>query len=804
MTNEEKIHLIGQKVLLLSNNLDKYKSELQLLQQQLDTLKQQSSAIPVPVYKETKPVEVVDTKVVISQLPPVEEPLLKTAPPIQEPKATNSNFEEFIGGRLITIIGIVILVIGLGIGVKYAIDKDMLGPLARIVLAYVAGGILLGFALKLKEKYKAFSAVLLSGGMASLYFTTFVAYSIYHMFPQTAAFGIMVVFTAFTVFAATVYELEIIGIIGLVGAYAVPLLLSDGSGKIAAMFTYMAIINTGILILSFKKLWRTLNYFAFGFTWIIVTIWYLGKYDYELHFVMLMSFSLLFFIIFYISTIAYKALKYEPLTAGDVVTVLINSFAFFGVGYASMNNSYFRDYTGLFSLINALIHLVFAFIVLNRNKQSENRILDRKIFYLLMAMVLTFFTIAIPVQLNGNWVTLLWATEAIVLFTVAKSKNIRFYEGLAYIMSLIAIVSLVQDWMYTYPHYLLPVERTAFFNMDLFTSLFVAGSLGGMYYLQNKNTRDNELQEKKTAFSALMEYLVPVALLMISYMAFSNEISAFFDVQESKSVMNVPAVSAWAEPNATEQISDGSWIKLKHVCLHLYNLLFVSALSLFAIRKWNNKLLFWTTFSLNMLVIVFFIFSGLHQLRSLRNIYLDAPYLLYFSYSEMLIYIRYIAFALFGLLLYLVHAMLKKDSTNSSISKIYSGGMIHVFVLILLSVELIHLNILQHYDGAESVYIGTSAVYRIGLTSLWGIYAFVLFAYGIIRRKQVVRITAISIVGLAVLKLLLADTMGMSTGYKVIAYILLGVILLVVAFLYQKFKKVLFSDEEDEKQEQSV
>jgi uncharacterized membrane protein len=323
-----------------------------------------------------------------------------------------------------------------------------------------------------------------------------------------------------------------------------------------------------------------------------------------------------------------------------------------------------------------------------------------------------------------------------------------------------------------------------------------------MYYLQSKNAEDKELQEKKSAFPALMEYIVPVALLLITYIAFSNEISTFFDVQESKSVMNVPADSAWAEPNATEQISDVSWIKLKYVCLHLYNFLFVSVLSLFAIRKWNNKLLFWTAFSLNMLVIVFFIFSGLYQLRSLRNIYLDAPYSQYYSYSEMLIYIRYIGFALFALLLYLLHVMLKKDNTNSALSKIYSGGMIHVLVLILLSVELVHLNILQHYDGTKSVYLGTSAVYRIGLTSLWGIYAFVLFAYGIIRRKQVVRITAIAIVGIAVLKLLLADTMSMSTGYKVIAYILLGVILLVVAFLYQKFKKVLFSDEEDDKQEQ--
>ena len=54
MTNEEKINLIGKKILLLSNNLDKYKSELNQLQQQLNLLQQQgnyskkSPIIPVP------------------------------------------------------------------------------------------------------------------------------------------------------------------------------------------------------------------------------------------------------------------------------------------------------------------------------------------------------------------------------------------------------------------------------------------------------------------------------------------------------------------------------------------------------------------------------------------------------------------------------------------------------------------------------------------------------------------------------------------------------------------------------------
>jgi uncharacterized membrane protein len=55
---------------------------------------------------------------------------------------------------------------------------------------------------KLKKNYAAFSAVLLSGAMASLYFITYAAYDFYQFIPQLMAFVLMVLFTAFTVFAA--------------------------------------------------------------------------------------------------------------------------------------------------------------------------------------------------------------------------------------------------------------------------------------------------------------------------------------------------------------------------------------------------------------------------------------------------------------------------------------------------------------------------------------------------------------------------------------------------------------------------
>jgi uncharacterized membrane protein len=216
----------------------------------------------------------------------------------KQPKV-KSDLEKFIGENLINKIGIAITVIGVAIGAKYAIDHQLISPLTRIVLGYIMGAGLLGFAIKLKEKFENFSAVLLGGAMAIMYFITYSAYGFYDLIPQVLTFVLMVVFTAFTILAATTYNKQVIAHIGLVGAYAVPFLLSEGSGKVATLFTYMAIINAGILVIAFKKYWKPLYYSSFGLTWLIYFVWYASKYQTSEHFSLALTFLTVFFATFY-------------------------------------------------------------------------------------------------------------------------------------------------------------------------------------------------------------------------------------------------------------------------------------------------------------------------------------------------------------------------------------------------------------------------------------------------------------------------------------------------------------------------
>src|SRR5215470_13592683 len=130
------------------------------------------------------------------------------------PPAGNFKLENFIGLRVIHLVGIVVLVIGLSIGVKYAIDQQLISEVTRIILAYIAGIILYVLSWKLRKNYLLFSAILFSGAMASLYFTTYAAFVYYGFFSLAATFLLMVGLTVYTAFEAIRYNRQEIAVLG--------------------------------------------------------------------------------------------------------------------------------------------------------------------------------------------------------------------------------------------------------------------------------------------------------------------------------------------------------------------------------------------------------------------------------------------------------------------------------------------------------------------------------------------------------------------------------------------------------------
>jgi uncharacterized membrane protein len=84
--------------------------------------------------------------------------------------------------------------------------------------------------------------------------------------------------------------------------------------------------------------------------------------------------------------------------------------------------------------------------------------------------------------------------------------------------------------------------------------------------------------------------------------------------------------------------------------------------------------------------------------------------------------------------------------------------------------------------------------YKLGLSILWGIYSLFMISLGIWKKNKYLRIAAIVLFGITLAKLFFFDLSHLSTIAKTIVFVSLGILLLIISFLYHKFKHII-SDE---------
>lgn len=782
MENQDKVNLLLARLETLMQKHNAFSREISELREEINQLKasQEEPTIDEPESAIT-PEYIIEPEIKISGIPVFPEQNINKPPADftrkdKKSPTPKSDIEKFIGENLINKIGIGITVIGVAIGAKYAIDHQLISPLTRIILGYLVGLGLLVFAIRLKKKYENFSSVLLSGSMAIMYFITYSAYGFYQLIPQGFAFLLMVIFTAFTVFAAINYNRQVIAHIGLVGAYGVPFLLSEGSGKIAILFSYMSIINIGILVIAFKKYWKPLYYSSFLLTWLMYFLWYVSRYETAQHFELALIFSSAFFTIFYLLFLAYKLIQNEQLEISDAL-LLVNSFIYYGIGYSILNDhENGAQFVGLFTLCNAIVHFVASIVV------YKKKLADRKLLYLISGLVLVFISITIPVQLDGNWVTFLWAGEAALMFWIGRTKNVAVYERLSHALMALAFLSILHDWTTVYDGFIPSLPGTKIipiFNLNFLTSLLFISCFGFMYVVERNKKYSSVLISKKGMIK-IISFGIPAILLFVIYYSLRMEIATYWNQLYAASEINVMKEG---QDYADYYRMNYDYLKYKTIWIINYSLLFLSALSLVNMKKIKSQQLSFINLILNIIAIGVFLLLGLYTLSELRESYLNQTLAEYYYRGPFNIGIRYVSYAFVSVALLSCYNYSRQEQLKSNFFMFFDF-LLHGSVLWIASSELINL-----MDIAES-----RQSYKFGLSILWGTYALLLIIIGIWKKKKHLRIGAIVLFGVTLIKLFFYDISNLTTIAKTIVFVLLGVLLLIVSFLYNKYKHII-SDE---------
>ncbi|MBL7941216.1 MAG: DUF2339 domain-containing protein, partial [Flavobacteriales bacterium] len=487
-----------------------FAQEIDRLQAAIDALRSQSKGDPqitppaaVPGWSSPKPIR-------RSAATHSDEPLLNFAPletkwddvqrtPAAEEVTGRSNLEKYIGENILSKLGIAITVIGVAVGAKYAIDHDMVTPLGRLIGGYSFGVVLSVMAWRLKMKYENFSAVLLSGAMAIFYFITYLGCTQYGLIPVVPAFALMVLFTIAAVMSSLLYNRQVIAHFGLVGAYAVPFLLSTKSSNVEVLFTYMALINTGILFIALKKQWISLNVSAFIFTWSIYFFWLNLEFYRDKFLWTALGFSTLFVLFFYAMFLVDKWKRKATNNVYDTIVIVINSGVFYLFGlYAIGDSDSNRHLLSSFHLFNAGIQWGLYRLLARRQDPAAD---------IYPGLSVLFVAIAVPIEFDGYMVTLLWTIMSGLLFFAGRRCRMFSVELLSYPMLLVSFVSLLHDLQLAASAYFPsdPSSRVSIFlHKEFYVALFYVFAVFFITYHHSKQWRRKETKQGNQAVFTLL------------------------------------------------------------------------------------------------------------------------------------------------------------------------------------------------------------------------------------------------------------------------------------------------------------
>jgi uncharacterized membrane protein len=80
---------------------------------------------------------------------------------------------------------------------------------------------------------------------------------------------------------------------------------------------------------------------------------------------------------------------------------------------------------------------------------------------------------------------------------------------------------------------------------------------------------------------------------------------------------------------------------------------------------------------------------------------------------------------------------------------------------------------------------------------MWSLLAFMFLFIGMKNYNKTFRLVSLILIAITLLKLFTYDIKDASEAGKIIAFIILGVVLLIISFMYQKIKALLLDDAKD-------
>ncbi|MCD0479177.1 DUF2339 domain-containing protein [Chryseobacterium sp. LC2016-29] len=714
--------LITILIVLIVLVYQKLNRKIQILEQKINNLSKDKikTEQPINISKETVKTETLPSGRIDIEQKPIPETVEDN---LESEKDWLTPFFDFIKQNILTIIGIFTLVLGIGYFVKYAIDKNWIGESARMGIGFLAGFILIITAHFIRKNYTIFSSIIMGGGIAVLYFTTTIAFREYHLFTQNTAFVITCAITLLSIFLSYHYNSETLIIFSLFGGFLAPLMISTGQSNYIFLFTYLSLLNIGMLVTVYLKNWKSVGWIAFVFTAIYLYFWTIEKTDLT---------SIIFYIITYIVFYAFALqnyLKTNLLSKLDILMlVLVNFSSIIGLVYIFSILRY--EPLSIFPLSFALINIFFAF------REHQNKKIERN-YSVFAGIGISLLTLAVALQFKTHLITSVWAIEAALLLYIWKKTSHSIFKIFFYLLFPLVILSQIMTWT----EYINNEKHlTIVFNPVFLTSLVVIAScFFNLILLKKESKEKSDTDFFENAFKVLCFGVIYLSVL--------------FELIYQLSSLRLVIIITYS---------------------FLYSIVFISLLLI--LKK----------------------IVGIS--KTLENILIYVLLLLYIAHisSSQIVYAvinREIGLGLYGIyLLYLVplfYLIIKLVPQSEFLKEKISYWIISLVCILSISFELYRMYIFSNNILDKNISQYQEHFSILYLPIIWAILSCGFIFAGLKKNIPELNKIGFGLLGITILKLYLYDVWQMDNVSRIIAFIILGIILLLSSFMFQKFKNML-------------
>lgn len=735
----------------------------------------------------------------------------------KQPKPRQSLFknEDWVGVNLFNRLGILLVLIG-----TIAIAAfEGFPPLLRTSILFLSAFVFIGFGEFMnRKKPTIFSIGLSATGVALAYVATAASFFALETLNMYTALIACIVATAIGVFLATRYKAQVIGCFALIGGY-LPIFALDpfNNPMLVAVMVYFVLLSLFSLLLSLTHKWTIMN--TIGFILTVAGVSYLGwRADPTIALIYACFAFFLYTALPLIATHRTKGKFSEFDFLLIIVNTLVSSIVIFAIAYR-------LDIDNLQAYLCIAFSVIYAGVAYLVKRKFAHK--NMQTLFTITAIVFAF--LFVPFFFEERWFVIGWATQAVVLagFGILHSRKIAEYSGLA--------ILLISGWALSYSFFYYEGQ----FTLNYLILTAVASIIGGLYIAKGRHKQGYEQAYKIFAFANLwifamyiisdflnkhifnildnspLEYLIAMSLVAVTfalaYIYYKVRIWSDIGMRILANVMHfatiIGVVGISISFGFSQNIGDNFRLILNLIAVVIG---FDMALQYYLKESRSNWVVVYKNINIValslMLVGVSYVLMAMAGFFGAQMVSIILLFILAFvmtrvpAISDRAVQIIAISIYVIGLLWLWVFNLAPYTSSGL----VFLNGAVQIMALVALhdiitfcgdkgklsAPKILALSIYFLLVVTQSMLVQTDIAFNNAIISL--MYAAAAFAWIIVGFR--LKIKSLRKAGLflsmvAVAKLLIVDTWGLSTEMRIVSYISLGLILMLISFIYQKLSK---------------